>query len=267
MKKKGFIAGLFLLLLMCTVLPVSAAQSGERGVFDTYGVLDQKEEQKFSEIIEDIYHQYHFGIALVVSEDIDGDERQYAARFMQTKNIGYGDTKEGLCIFHQPDARNLAIVFRGQAKDQFSSRIQDRILDHAIPLLKEEDFSGAYETLLLDVEKGLSILAQGKELRPMDFSQTGWQAYLGKWGLISLLIMAIPTGLMVWYQGSKMKTQRPMEDADFYLVEDQVEITRREDRYLRTITSRTKIEDTSKNNDSGGFSSGGESFSGSSRDY
>ncbi len=267
MKKKEILAGLLLILLLCTALPVKAAEPGKRGVFDTYGALDQKEEQRFKEIIEDIYHRYHFGIALVVSEDVGGDERKYAARFMQTLDIGYGDTREGLCIFHQPDARNLAIVFRGQAKDQFSRKIQDLMLDHSIPLLKENDFIGAYETVLSDAEKGLSILARGDKLRPMDFSQTGWQAYLGKWGLISLLIMAIPTGLMVWYQESKMKTQRPMEDADFYLVEDQVEITRREDRYLRTITSRTKIEDTSKNNDSGGFSSGGESFSGSSRDY
>lgn len=141
MKKKNLIlAGLLLSLCMGTVKPVScvfaatvaetaedtdtSSDDGEMSwVFDDCGILTDEQAAEINDELATIYETYGYDAVLFISQDIDEDEdnRQYAAEFMQDNEIGYGDTHEGMCIFHQPNARNITIVFRGDTQDDFQS--------------------------------------------------------------------------------------------------------------------------------------------------
>ena len=59
-----------------------------------------------------LIHIYQFETAFLITDNVgeEMDYRQYAARFMQMNQVGYGESNEGLCVFHQPDARNITIV-------------------------------------------------------------------------------------------------------------------------------------------------------------
>ena len=55
------------------------------------------------------------------------------------------DSHEGMCIFHQPGIRNITIVFRGDTQNEFSTRIQDEMLDKCKTYLKDDDPLDVYK--------------------------------------------------------------------------------------------------------------------------
>lgn len=78
-------------------------------VYDAYGLLSDEQYTELEDELAEIYDEYKYDVVLAISPDIgeEHDYRKYVATFMQTNEIGYGDTHEGMCIFHQPDARKL----------------------------------------------------------------------------------------------------------------------------------------------------------------
>ena len=187
---------------------------------------------------------------------------------MQTNEIGYGDTHEGMCIFHQPDARNITIVFRGETQDDFTESIQEEMLDKCKERLKADDPFGGYQSLIRDLKSGLSRISEGKKIRPMDIDDGTVSSRFFTDLLMAFVIMAIPTALMTWHQVLKMKTKVQQSNADQYTADGGLELTEKRDIFLYTTMTKTeKPKNDDNDSDSGSFSSGGESFSGSSSDY
>ena len=239
-------------------------------MFDEYGLLSGEEKEELNQELADIYEEYEYDAILLISQDIESDDaRQYAAKFMQDNKIGYGDTHEGMCIFNQPDKRNITIVFRGDTQNDFTETIQDLMLDNCQEKLKEGDMIGGYKSLISNLKKGLARVTQGKKIRPLDVSDSSLPEEALIWLIISFAVMAIPTLIMTLFQVHKMKTRVPQPNANAYEGEGGLRLTEERDMFLYSTVSRTE-KPKDKDNDSGSsgsFTSGGESFSGSSRDY
>ena len=258
-----------MILVLLSNVSVSADGTVSR-VYDQYGVLSTDEERLLDEILQKFYDSYGFEAVILISRDVAGDERTYAAQFMQQNGIGCGESKNGMCLFNQPGRRNVAVVFRGEAQDDFDTRIQDILLDDCTGYLKADDYYGAYMSVLCDLEGGLARWSRGKSVRPMDIDGEGLLVFGAGAFLLSFAAMAVPVLFMVLYQKGKMKTFVAQSNADAYREEDGVRLDAHRDIYLRTL--RTRTEKPSNDSHSGGGSSGtftssGESFSGSSRNY
>lgn len=272
---KGIFLGLGLGILLPFSVPASAdtsaSDTGEMTwVFDDYGLLDDTEQKDLDQELEDIYDEYGYDAVLLISPDIgeDQDYRQYAAEFMQENDIGAGDTYEGMCIFHQPDARNITIVFRGDTQDDFSESVQEKMLDKCKKYLKANDPVSGYQSLITDLRSGLDRISEGKTVRPMDVSERPYAVQFLIDLVLCFLVMAVPTGLMTWLQLRKMKTRVQQTDADAYTADGGLDLKEKRDLFLySTISQTAKPKNDDHDNDSGSFSSGGESFSGSSSDY
>ena len=270
MKKLHKLPG-FLPVLLCLAgimwLPVSV----QAKVYDNYGILNEEETTALEKELAEIEEAYQFETAFLITDNVgeEMDYRQYAARFMQMNQVGYGESNEGLCVFHQPDARNITIVFRGKAQDQFTEKIQDRMLDHCTEKLKKDDTLGAYQSIVKDLEQGLSRVSQGKKIRPMDISDTPLTLSLLKWLLISIAAGAVPAFAASWYQKNRMKTNVIQTNADLYAEAEETRFSQMRDMYIRrAVTRRRKPQNKGGNNGSSdSFTSGGESFSGSGRNY
>lgn len=262
-------------LLMTLSVPASsendAAGTEEISwVFDDYGLLDETEQAQLDQELGDIYEEYGYDAVLLISPDIgeDQDYRKYAAEFMQENDIGYGDTYEGMCIFHQPDARNITIVFRGDTQDDFPPNVQEEMLDKCKKYLKADDPVSGYQSLITDLRTGLDRICEGKKVRPMDIREGSFAGTFAVDLLLCFLVMAIPTGFMTWMQMRKMKTRVQQANANAYSADGGLELKEKRDLFLySTISQTAKPKDDDNNNDSGSFSSGGESFSGSSSNY
>lgn len=239
-------------------------------VYDAYGLLSDEQYTELEDELAEIYDEYKYDVVLAISPDIgeEHDYRQYAATFMQMNEIGYGDTHEGMCIFHRPDARNITIVFRGETQDDFTESIQEEMLDKCKERLKADDPFGGYQSLIRDLKSGLSRISEGKKIRPMDIDDGTVASRFFTDLLMALVIMAIPTALMTWHQVRKMKTKVQQSNADQYTADGGLELTEKRDIFLYTTMTKTeKPKNDDNDSDSGSFSSGGESFSGSSSDY
>lgn len=236
-------------------------------VFDDYGILTDDEKETLNQELADIYEEYGYDAVLLITEDIEEDDyRKYAAEFMQDNDIGYGDTHEGMCIFSQPDRRNITIVFRGDTQDDFTESIQDDMLDRCKVKLKEGDMAGGYQSLIDDLIKGLNRICEGEKIRPMDMDGTPLTESILFYLILSFVVMAVPTLIMTIYQVRKMKTNVPQPNANAYEGEDGLILSEERDMFLYSTVSQT-AKPKNDDNDSGSFSSGGESFSGSSSDY
>ena len=266
--------------MLCLGLGLSVPASSENDaagteeiswVFDDYGLLDETEQAQLDQELGDIYEEYGYDAVLLISPDIgeDQDYRKYAAEFMQENDIGYGDTYEGMCIFHQPDARNITIVFRGDTQDDFPSNVQEEMLDKCKKYLKADDPVRGYQSLITDLRTGLDRICEGKKVRPMDIREGSFAGTFAVDLLLCFLVMAIPTGFMTWMQMRKMKTRVQQANANAYTADGGLELKEKRDLFLYSTISQTAKPKNDDKNDgsSGSFSSGGESFSGSSSDY
>ena len=255
-------------LVIMAVLPVRAA---EARVFDEYGVLSETEKTELDQRISEINDRFHFDTAFLIMGNIDEswDYRRLAADFMQLNDIGYGRSRNGMCVLHQPDVRNITIVFRGEIQDAFTVKIQDIILDNCTEKLKDDDTYEAYMTILDDVETGLERTEAGKKIRPVDLSRMPRALEILKWILISFGAAAVPALLLTWYQRRRMITLIPQTNADAYREEEGLELQEARDMFLYRTVTRTRKPDKQDfhGGPSGSFTHGGETFSGSSRNY
>lgn len=255
-------------LVIMAVLPVRAA---EARVFDEYGVLSETEKTELDQRISEINDRFHFDTAFLIMGNIDEswDYRRLAADFMQLNDIGYGRSRNGMCVLHQPDVRNITIVFRGEIQDAFTVKIQDIILDNCTEKLKDDDTYEAYMTILDDVETGLERTEAGKKIRPVDLSRMPRALEILKWILISFGAAAVPALLLTWYQRRRMITVIPQTNADAYREEEGLELQEARDMFLYRTVTRTRKPDEQDfhGGPSGSFTHGEETFSGSSRNY
>lgn len=101
MKKLHKLPG-FLPVLLCLAgimwLPVSV----QAKVYDNYGILNEEEITALEKELAEIEEAYQFETAFLITDNVgeEMDYRQYAARFMQMNQVGYGESNEGLCVFH-----------------------------------------------------------------------------------------------------------------------------------------------------------------------
>lgn len=190
-------------------------------VFDDYGLLDETEQTQLNQELADIYDEYGYDAVLLISPDIGEEEgyRQYAAEFMQENDIGYGDTHEGMCIFHQPDTRNITIVFRGDTQKDFSTSVQDEMLDNCKVYLKADDPVGGYQSLIRNLRSGLDRISEGRKVRPLVCRRALLRVFLSDLFLCFLLWQS--RRLMSWCRFSKMKTRVQQTDADAYTADGQ----------------------------------------------
>lgn len=255
-------------LVIMADLPVRAA---EARVFDEYGVLSETEKTELDQRISEIKARFHFDTAFLIMGNIDEswDYRRLAADFMQLNDIGYGRSRNGMCVLHQPDVRNITIVFRGEIQDAFTVKIQDIILDNCTEKLKDDDTYEAYMTILDDVETGLERTEAGKKIRPVDLSRMPRALEILKWILISFGAAAVPALLLTWYQRRRMITLIPQTNADAYREEEGLELQEARDMFLYRTVTRTRKPDKQDfhGGPSGSFTHGGETFSGSNRNY
>lgn len=255
-------------LVIMADLPVRAA---EARVFDEYGVLSETEKTELDQRISEIKARFHFDTAFLIMGNIDEswDYRRLAADFMQLNDIGYGRSRNGMCVLHQPDVRNITIVFRGEIQDAFTVKIQDIILDNCTEKLKDDDTYEAYMTILDDVETGLERTEAGKKIRPVDLSRMPRALEILKWILISFGAAAVPALLLTWYQRRRMITLIPQTNADAYREKEGLELQEARDMFLYRTVTRTRKPDKQDfhGGPSGSFTHGGETFSGSSRNY
>ena len=223
-------------------------------IFDEADILTETEEYSLQKYMDKVSKEKQVDIVIVTTNDAEGKQpREYAEDFYKTHDFGYEDSDgTGLLYLISLDKsvtgnRELWMTTAKEAKDYFSQSRIDSVLDNIYNTLtadEELNYYGSCNEFIKGIEKYMNV----SESVPVFL--TKWYSKLG----IALVITLIIFFILIFNFGGKKTTT-----AETYLNVNSIKRNIKEDTYMYTNTTKTKIE---KSSSSSGSSSGGSSSGG-----
>ncbi len=223
-------------------------------IFDEADILTETEEYSLQKYMDKVSKEKQVDIVIVTTNDAEGKyPREYAENFYKTHDFGYEDSDgTGLLYLISLDKsvtgnRELWMTTAKEAKDYFSESRIDSVLDNIYNTLtadEELNYYGSCNEFIKGIEKYMNV----SESLPVFL--TKWYSKLG----IALVITLIIFFILIFNFGGKKTTT-----AETYLNVNSIKRNIKEDTYMYTNTTKTKIE---KSSSSSGSSSGGSSSGG-----
>ncbi|MCB5939970.1 TPM domain-containing protein [bacterium 210820-DFI.6.52] len=256
-RKKGWAALALAALLLCAA-PLCALAGTATGsltkVFDQAGLFTQQERDTLTKKATETATTYHVDIAVVTTDDAGGKSAMsYADDFYDYNGIGCGEKNDGLLLLIDMDNRKVWITTTGKAIDLFTDDHIDTLLDDEVmPHMEKGDYYGAAQAFLDRASRYIKY--DGGEGPFLGHPVLYTAIALGG----SLLVGGIVAGCLA---GSHNKLPNPAQLARAYTGTNGVRLSRKEDNFVTTHTSRTAIP---KSSSSGGGGGGSSTHSGSS---
>ncbi len=223
-------------------------------IFDEADILTETEEYSLQKYMDKVSKEKQVDIVIVTTNDAEGKyPREYAENFYKTHDFGYEDSDgTGLLYLISLDKsvtgnRELWMTTAKEAKNYFSQSRIDSVLDNIYNTLtadEELNYYGSCNEFIKGIEKYMNV----SESVPVFL--TKWYSKLG----IALVITLIIFFILIFNFGGKKTTT-----AETYLNVNSIKRNIKEDTYMYTNTTKTKIE---KSSSSSGSSSGGSSSGG-----
>ena len=223
-------------------------------IFDEADILTETEEYSLQKYMDKVSKEKQVDIVIVTTNDAEGKyPREYAENFYKTHDFGYEDSDgTGLLYLISLDKsvtgnRELWMTTAKDAKNYFSQSRIDSVLDNIYNTLtadEELNYYGSCNEFIKGIEKYMNV----SESVPVFL--TKWYSKLG----IALVITLIIFFILIFNFGGKKTTA-----AETYLDVNSIKRNIKEDTYMYTNTTKTKIE---KSSSSSGSSSGGSSSGG-----
>ena len=243
---------LFVLSLLLSLLALPALADTSR-VADEANLLSAAQEQQLQERIDSIVQQYDIDVAIVTVNSIGyRSPGLYAADFYDEHGYGVGDDRSGLIFLICMGSRDYFTAVTGDAQRIFDQSTRDNIHEDVVPHLSGGRYAKAFEVYLNGVEEALQAHTPEGRFRRM---------------APIILLAGVGIGCIVAFSLKRqLKSVRRKQNAASYVVNGSFQLTRFQDIYLYTTTTRRKIETNYGGGGSGGGSfrsSSGRSFSGS----
>ncbi len=248
MKKLSAFLSALVLLLLC------AATASARGlVTDETGSLTSEEIAHLTGLAEGIGEKYGIVAMIRFVERTPGYQtgyyglREYAADAYDSEHAG----EDGVIFAVRLSDRWYVSVTTGRGEKILTTEALDAAEDDVQPLLKDEDYYEAFRKYLKDIDTLLERYEKGERFGNKVSLQTPMERLMGMLLIIGVF-SALNAVLVLLIVRRNMKTARKKNEAGDYV--SQARLTRRQDIYLYTTTTRRKIESSSG---SGSHGSGG----------
>ena len=261
-----------------STLPSYTLSPGDWGkglpyVVDEADVLPDAKEEQFLREAEELASEYDVGVYMIFvrSRDVytwSGDISTLSEEIRAGYSLGIGSTekkakhetnpngdwKDSILLTVAVNERKYDICASGDYVNwAFPTYGREKIRDASVDDLHENDWVDAAGDYLAAARKVLSVAAKGKQI---SFRNDTTGRLIGIFVPV-ILALLFGYGITAVLRSSMQNTQKA-KNAASYIAGDKVNFTRREDRYIRTLVSRTY---SPKEKSSGG---GGGSFSSSS---
>ncbi|MDD6023246.1 MAG: TPM domain-containing protein [Oscillospiraceae bacterium] len=229
-------------------------------VVDDALLLTQQELDTLEEKAEDLAFEYDCGVYVLTVDSLDGKTpRDFAQDYYWDYDLGIGEGQNGIMFLVAMDSRDYITITYGKDPTgeyeygigirAFSDFGIEKMEEQVVPLLSDGDYNGAFTTYMDVCQEYLEFLKE--EGHPYDVND-GPKNYLVRILIVIFAPLAI-AGIVCGIFFSQMKTAKMKTEARDYIDKDSFQLTSRNDRYIRTTVTRTKIE---KNNSSSGGSGG-----------
>lgn len=260
MRKQYSIAAILSLVVMLFIVPVhmSAAVEAKTLIYDEAKLLSQQEYDRLNELANKYGAKRETDIIIITSNNPDNIDVQIMTEdFYDEKAPGY-DKAHGNAVILTLDMRNRDVYLAGfyKAETYLDDGRLDKIRGKITPSLSEGDYAAAFEKY---IKTSYKYMGFKPGVNPDNILFNIW-FQLGA----AFVIGAVAVSAMVYNSGGRVTVnRRTYEDAKASGIVD------RQDQYVRTTVTKTKIEKPSSGGGGisggggGGISRGGHSHSGS----
>ena len=270
MKQKLTALLLVLLLAVTLVLPVMAA---ETYVDDEAALLTLSEVETLEARAAEITERYGVGVYICILDDFGDygypDAATASYSIYHAQSLGYGSGRDGILLLLSMSNRKYAtFVYGDKAERLFPDSALQQLEDGFLDDFRNDDWYGGF----CDYIDGCADLLSGESYTGSDsnyayspghdadvdpgFSAPSLLRNLG----IALVISCVIALIVCLILKAKMRSVRRQTEARAYVTPEGLHLTRRDDVYTHTTTTRRKIErDNDQHSGSGGssFSGGG----------
>lgn len=236
---------LALLTLFCLLAVPALA---EQRVFDEANLLSPATESALEKAIASIQQDYQFDVVIATVPHTNSMEiKDFAADFYDYGGFGLNSTHDGILFLIVSSTRKYFMLNTGVSEQIFSDAVLYGVEDEVVPHLRRNDYDGAVTEFVSQVRRRLNLHT------PLGRANAAFPVLLAAGIGVALIVTLIFK--------AQMKTVRRQTDATHYI--RQSRLTRSQDIYLYTSTSRSRIE-TSSGGHGGGHRGHGGGFTGSS---
>lgn len=279
-----------MVILPMSVLNAGAAEnmhkgwdgnSGKSGLWDGAGLYDSSEYMEISELISRYSQKLEMNIFIYIGGKNDrmSDAQTQVFSDHYYENT-FGQYTDGIFYFMDFTGKSPAydyMFMSGRAVLQYDSH-RDSIfnyLDNWLPSSGKEDYSVYKDDIRDAIEAFLERLDYYSDASPKDnyydsgngeyYYYKGKELYITSAMPVSYrlrpLVFAVPIGIIaavIYYFVMKSTYKfKPSANPSVYVSSEETRFKRREDRFIRTYTTKTKIESSSSGGGGGGGHSGG----------
>lgn len=231
-----------------TTTSVPKVDSSEK-VYDYAGLFTYSEEEELFEKIEEFIDTYNIDMAIVtIDENPKSSAKAYAESFFTINNMGIGNNEDGILFLIDMDTREMWIATHGSAKDIYDSYI-DPILDDCYEYISDDEY---YECAMAFINSSTSSYKKNE--------RKGWIVGFA----ITIGISLIAPTIFCLTKKAKHKAVRLATNANLYMENSTFKITKSDDIFSHSHTSRISKSSSSS---SGGRGGGGGGFGGGGRSF
>lgn len=249
------------------VLATPKVDASEK-VYDFANLFTDTQESSLYQLIKNFITTYSMDMVIVtINSNNKSSAMAYADDFYDYNDFGKGTTYDGLLFLIDMDTREMWISTTGQAILMYNDNRIDAILDSSYSYIKSQKY---FECAKAFITKSSSFAQQGIPSNNKNYEIDNKGNYKKKsTNLIqdfplfpAIIISFILSAITVIIARSKHKTIRKATQAKNYIIQNSINITRKEDRFLTSHT--TKVYNPPSSSSSSGGSSTHSSSSGSS---
>jgi len=234
-------------------------------VVDNADLLSSSEERELCDKLDEISTRQQLDVVVVTTVTTYGKSvMDYADDFFDYNGYGFGSERDGVLLMVDMGNRDWWIATTGYGIEVFTDAGIDYIGEKVQPYLSDADYYDGFECFgnLCD-----QFITQAKTDVPYDRGNLPKDPVSPMWIPGSLLLGALPSGLVSNSMKSKLKTARSRSRATGYVDNAVSNATRQNDIFLyRNVTRSAIVQDSSSGSGGGGssthFGSSGSSHGG-----
>lgn len=227
----------------------------EQKVYDFANLLTDSEEQTLAARIRAFCQQTNLDLPLVTINDAEGkSSRAYADDFYDYNGFGVGENADGMLLLIDMDNRQAYLSTTGRGISLFTDSAIYDVTDPVAQRLGDGDYFGGCQT-------GIDLIIRHVEEEMEKATPAGRLVRSARRLPIYLLIAGGISAIILWGMARGHKTARRARNAASYLDQQSLFFPLRDDQFIRSSLTRSRIESSSSGGGGGTSTHSGSSGS------
>lgn len=229
-----------------------------KSVVDLAGLLTAEQTIALQQKISNQITNHNIDIAIVTTYLNNKTLRHFTDDYYDYNDYGLNDSKDGIMLVMDMNAREWYIGTTGKAIDIFSDSTLDSIGDEILPNLKSGDYYSAFDSFSNYVDKftseyeasgavysGNSSSEDSSKLKDESYNSDNpkEELSLGEQVFGSLLIGFVIALVICYRRLRKLKTKRTVYNANNYIKENSFNLIKEKDIFLFSKVDKFRRED------------------------